>query len=213
MQDDPSYRALKPVDIEAIACEERRLVSELQTLGFETSLEKVGEQTREWFGKVSELLLAHSNGQQAISPALARSLWFIISRLSVGKVHSAIENAAAGAGRRQETPLQRLDKQAAVNFVAQVKAGLISVSDPIGEVAKAYHVTKRTVQNWVHDILPDPNVLDDPPAFIIRRASIGASRYRSGKGSVAPIGSQQAKREARKFRSSTAAGSSKAARK
>ena len=206
MKDDPSYSgAPKPVDVEAIAFEERRLVSELETLGAETSLEEVGEKTREWLGKVSDLLLAHGIGQQAISPALAMSLWQIISPLSVGKVHAAIEYAAAGAGRRQEVPLKMLDKQAAVDCVAQVKAGLIPESNPIGTVAKAYGVTERTVQKWVHDISPSPNVLDAPPAFIIRRASIGASRYRSDKGSVAPIGSQEAKREARKIRSSKAA--------
>ncbi len=205
MKNDPSYSgAPKPVDVEAIACEERRLVIELESLGTETSLEEVGEKTREWFHKVSDLLLAHSNGQQAISPALARSLWLIISPLSVGKVRGAIEYAAAGAGRRQEAPPERLDKQAAVDCVAQVKAGLISENDPIGTVAKAYGVTRRTVQKWVHDIPPSPNVLDAPPAFIIRRASIGASRYRSRKGSVAPTGSQEAKREARKIRSSKA---------
>lgn len=205
MQHDPSYWGPKPVDVEAIAVEERRLLSQLQTLPAETSLEKVAEQTREWFGKVADLLLAHRSGQQGISPALADSLWLIISPLSVGKIHSAIENAAAGAGRRQEAPLQRRDKQAAVDFVAQVKANLIPVGDPIGTVADAYGVTKRTVQKWVHDIPAAPNVLDAPPAFIIQRASSGASRHRSGKGSVAPIGSQQAKRQARKFRSSTAA--------
>lgn len=44
MKDDPFYSgAPKPVDVEAIAREERRLVNELGTRGAETSLKEVGE--------------------------------------------------------------------------------------------------------------------------------------------------------------------------
>jgi hypothetical protein len=205
MKDDPFYSgAPKPVDVEAISCEERRLANELGTCGAETSLEELGKKTREWLGKVADLLLAHGSGQQAISPTLAMSLWQIISPLSVGKVQDAVKYAAAGAGRRQEVPLQRLDRQAAVDCVAQVNAGLIPESDPIGKVAKAYGVTKRTVEKWVHDIPPSPNVLDAPPARVIQRAFVGARRYRSRKSSAGPVGSQEAKRLARKIRSAMA---------
>jgi hypothetical protein len=64
MKDAPSNSgAPKPVDVEAVAREERRLCAELDTPG-ETTLEEVGQKTREWFEKVSELLLATASNKE-----------------------------------------------------------------------------------------------------------------------------------------------------
>ena len=64
MKDDPFHSgAPKPVDVEAVAREERRLCAELDTPG-ETTLEEVGQKTREWFEKVSELLLATASNKE-----------------------------------------------------------------------------------------------------------------------------------------------------
>jgi len=190
--------ALKPVNVEVIAREERRLCAELSTLGEETTLQEVGQKTREWLGKVSELLLAHSVGQGAISPELAHNLWLIVSQLAVGSVHRAIAYAAAGAGRRPEVPLERLDKQAAVDYVALARAGRISAADPVGDMAKAYNVARRTVQGWVKSIQAAPNINDAPPEFVINRALSGARRFRVGGRSEAAIRLRDFKRRSRK---------------
>jgi hypothetical protein len=197
MKDDPFHSgAPKPVDVEAIACEERRLVNELGIS--ETSFKEVCEKTRAWFCKVSELLAAHANGQQAISPALAMSLWQVISPLSVGKVHRAVEYAAAGSGQRQKTPLEHLDKQAAVDYIAFAKVGKVAASDAVGEIAKAYGVARRTVQSWVHDIHASPDICDAPAAAVIHRASVGATRFRAGGRSKAAILSRNSKNKKRR---------------
>jgi hypothetical protein len=138
-----------------------------------------------WCSDVAALLRRHREGRGELPKAQAIDLELQFESLAAGFMPKQFSDATRRSGARKYHPQERIDIQAAVDYIAAAKAGLFDDKSPAKTIKLRFAVDEKTVRRWVKENKPRDLSSFSNPQEIAFRASQAAAHY-STHGRSAP---------------------------
>jgi hypothetical protein len=149
---------------------------------------------RKWCSCVASLLRRHHQGQGELPKELTTDLETLFELLADGIMPEPFSGATKGSGARKYHPQERRDIQAAVDYIAAAKAGLLDDKSPAKTIKLRFAVDEKTVRRWVKENKPRDLSSFSNPQEIAFRASQAAAHYSTHGRSAPAINRRGSKR-------------------